>query len=326
MKNIILAIVLTLLSTYLKSQDKNCLDVFGNSCECPTSDDSILVYENSLKILQFYERNDFYRKIKIKKIVTEKDVEDCFRKLDSAYQAFRQMWQLRERFLKGENVDVLMPRDGHNIPISDYFDRIDDYRFYQREFECGILNTTSPYPIYDIRISPLYINTYRNHTSSDIFNGDEVQIAMYMPVTVKPYTLLTSSEIDLRNKLLKGTDRAKSKKLKPTREDILSSIVVDTSKEKPNVKSLTISLKQNSWVENKVLPDLNIPLGGTSVYYSNGITGSLIGFLDKNGYFTKIDKSRYKYIHKFAVNLLQDDNKLKAELRVKFGIIIKIVN
>lgn len=323
MKNVLILIVFAFLSLLCKSQDKDCIDVFGKECDCPTSEDSMLVYENSLKVFNFYERNDYYKKTKIKKIVTEKDVSDCFQKLDSAYRAFMDMWMLRERYLKGEKVDVLMPRGGKNIPMLDYFEQIDEYRFYQREFECGILNTSSPFPIYDIRIAPLYINTYRNHYSDDVFNGDEVQIAMYMPVTVKPFMFLTEKELEIRNKVLMGTSR--KKKVKNVVPELTKIIKKDTSSLVVKAKPLTIKLSENGWTNKdssyKVIPESE----GVPVYYSNGITGSLIGFLNKRGVFTRIDKSQYKYIHKFAVDLLQDVEKLKKELKVKFGQNVSIV-
>jgi hypothetical protein len=323
MKTKLLVILFAFVSLVCKSQNKDCVDVFGNECECPTSEDSILVYENSLKVYQFYERNEYYKKIKIKKIVTEKDVYDCFQKLDSAYRAFMSMWMLRERYLKGENVDVLMPRGGKNIPISDYFEKVDEYRFYQREFECGILNTSSPFPVYDIRIAPLYINTYRNHTSDDVFNGDEVQIAMYMPVTVKPFMFLTEKELEIRNKVLMGTSR--NKKVKKVVPEVVKIVKKDTTPVVVKAKPLTIKFSESGLVKNdttyKIVPESE----GVPVYYSNGITGSLIGFLSSKGVFTRIDKSQYKYIHKFAVDLLQDIDKLKKELKIKFGQNISII-
>jgi len=323
MKTKLLVILLAFVSLVCKSQSKDCVDIFGNDCECPTSEDSILVYENSLKVYEFYERNEYYKKIKIKKIVTEKDVYDCFQKLDSAYRAFMSMWMLRERYLKGEKVDVLMPRGGKNIPIAEYFEKVDEYRFYQREFECGILNTSSPFPVYDIRIAPLYINTYRNHTSDDVFNGDEVQIAMYMPVTVKPFMFLTEKELEIRNKVLMGTSR--SKKVKKVVPEVAKIINKDTTPVVVKAKPLTIKFSENGLVKKdttyKIVPESE----GVPVYYSNGITGSLIGFLSNKGVFTRIDKSQYKYIHKFAVDLLQDIDKLKKELKIKFGQNISII-
>ena len=83
-----------------------CIDVYNNPCVCPTAEDSMLIYENSLKVYKYYEDNTYYKKIKITKILTYKDYKACFYKLDSAYQAFKEIWLLRERYLKGENVNM----------------------------------------------------------------------------------------------------------------------------------------------------------------------------------------------------------------------------
>jgi hypothetical protein len=303
---------------------QNCYDVFGNICECPTSEDSLLVYENSLKVYRFYENSSEYKKIKIKKISNNKDAIDCFYKLDSSYQAFKEIWQLRERYLKGERVDVLMPRDGLNIPIVNYYERIDEYRFYQREFECGILNTSSPFPIYDIRIVPLFINTYRNHNSNDNFNGDEVEIAMYVPVTVKPFELLTEAELSLRSKLLASTQfkikKIEKKAVKRTDTTSVRNITVKVNPVANNTRAIA-----NLIIKDSVISlHRHYTLDGTPIYYSNGTTSCLIGSM-KKGIFTKLPKEEYQYIKSYARQLLQDDDSLARELRLKFGMYFKSI-
>jgi hypothetical protein len=204
MKNALIVLFGLLMSLNSFSQ---CRDIYGNPAECPTEDDSLFVYVNALKVYDFYEKNSDYIKLKPQKLRSRHDVLNCFYKLRVSVDSFDNIWNRRERLLKGERVSgVLLPRDGKNIPIDSYYLRIDPYRFYQREFENGILNMNSPFPVYDVRIFPLIINSYENRYGNDDSNGDLVNVALYIPVTIKPFGMLTDSEKIIRKKILEEFD------------------------------------------------------------------------------------------------------------------------
>jgi hypothetical protein len=332
MKHIIKTIIILLISQMGYSQ---CQDVYGNDVECPTTEDSMLIYENSLKVYQYYENNNLYRKIKTKKILTQKDFRDCFYKLDSANHAFKEIWVLRERYLKGENVNmmergVLLPNDGKNIPLENYYERIDDYRFYQRELECIILNTKSPFPLYDTRIAPLYLNVYRNHNSSDSYNGDEVEVALYIPITIKPVALLTKEESINREKILKGTflkpkvvKEKKVQEIATIRDSIMNKITPDIVEQKYKSEPKTEVVKLKPKVVKKVLKKdilFEIPFDAQPLYLTNGITSSFAGYVYK-GSFVKIPKQLYNdyAVQIFARIILNDDIELGKILKIKYG-------
>jgi hypothetical protein len=303
-----------LLLLILNNVQAQCTDAYGVTVECPTANDSIVIYENSLKVYEYYEMNKSYRKIASQSIKTNKDIRNCFRRLDSSLTLFKSIWQLRERYLRGENVNmadqgILLPRDGNNIPISDYYESIDEYRFFQRELECGILNTSSPFPIYDSRISPRLINTYRN-TKIDDFSGDEVQIALYVPVTIKPFSMLTQKELDLRNKILGRKDKLQKRNEPKDTQIIIKA--VDTLTKKVTLTRVVF--------QGNITSDME----GNPVYYTNGITYCFIG-TEKKGIFRRVPKSKYKEyaVPKFGRLLLEDEKKLKAALKIKFGEYIK---
>lgn len=212
-----------------------CLDFFGRNVDCPTENDSLAVYNNSLKVYEFYEKNPDYIKLKSVKLRTKQDVLNCFYSLQDAVKEFNERFVLRQRVLNGENLpNVLLPRSGKNIPLSDYYVYVDEYRFFQRELENGILNTSSPFPIYDVRIAPLIINSYENRYGKNEFNGDYVNIALYIPVTIKPYRLLTEEEKKEREMILSGVispnvikPKTVAKKITPLTE--LKRITNDTT-------------------------------------------------------------------------------------------------
>jgi hypothetical protein len=325
MKKIIIIILTILITNISYSQ---CKDFFGNITECPTAEDSMTLYQNSLKVYEFYEKHEDYKKVKTFKIKTEKDVKECFYRLDSSLRKFQELWVRRERFINGENIDVLMPTGGKNIKVSQYYERVDDTKFYQREFENAILNTNSPFPLYDIRIAPLIINTYDNNTGEE-FNGDEVQIALYVPVTIKPVALLTKEELTLREKILTGTflkvkNKKEIKKIEDT--EVVKTIQVDSveGKYKKDIKkSLIISTKTKSkLVKKEVLIDYfaSIPVNAQIIYYSNGITSCAIGFMFKRNFY-KLPKRLYNEwsVQPYARYILQNETELFKMLKLKFG-------
>jgi hypothetical protein len=332
MKLFLNLIILLLLTNQSYAQ---CKDVYGNETECPTSQDSMLIYENSLKVYQFYENNSYYKKIKTTKITTLKEFKKCFYKLDSAYQAFKEIWLIRERYLRGENVNmmdkgILLPPDGKNIPMNEYYDKIDDYRFYQRELECGILNTSSPFPVYDIRISPLYINVYRNLNKKSDYNGDDVEVALYIPVAVKPVALLTKEEATTRTKILNGTFLnviPKKNTTTPQIDTILPNITTDSIEQKYKQELKTEMKKDTIKFKAKVVKKIQKPnyfmtlsSDAEPIFVSNGLTYSIIGF-KKGRTFFKIPKNLYgEYaIQAFAKIVLNDDIELCKILKSKFG-------
>lgn len=296
----------------VKSQ---CYDVFGRESECPTENDSLVVYNNALKVYEFYEKNPDYVKLNTVRLKTKQDVLDCFYKLQDAVDSFVYRWQLRERVLNGENIpSVLLPRNGKNIPISEYYQYLDDYRFYERELENGILNISSPFPLYDIRIAPLIINSYENRLSYDDYNGDFVNVALYVPVTVKPFRLLTDSERILREKILKGYVQKKqtiSTKVKP---------IIPKIKE---TKKDTTLLNTNNIVLN--LPTFkkqytSAPNGAVPMYYYTPYSGCLMGYMIGRKFRKYLPTDEFYWaLPKQLKELLNNDIELEKYLRQRLG-------
>jgi hypothetical protein len=312
MKNILIILSILLLSTKLSAQ---CLDVYGHNVECPTIDDSLVIYNNSLKVYAYFENNKDYKKISSVRLNNKIDVTKCFYRLDSSLDNFRILWQQRERFLSGERIDVLMPRGGENIEIEEYYQRIDDYKFYQREFECGILNTVSPFPMYDIRIAPLVINTYLNNHGSE-FNGDQVEIALYIPVTVKPYILLTEDELKLRQKLLGVKPKYVTSNIFPKRKVIMrkDSVV------KPMYFVNTIKKKDSVLAPSPYKYPIFSDNFSNPIYASNGVTSCLVGWMIGRK-FRKIKPNEYNQyaVPSYGRQLLENQKELDKTLRIKFG-------
>lgn len=330
---IFIFLILFLSNTKTYSQ---CNDVYGNTSVCPSAEDSMLIYENSLKVSRYYDNNIQYRKIRSTKIITTNDFKKLFFKLDSSVQNFRDIWLVREKYLRGEDMSmmskgILLPRGGKNIPVISYFENIDEYRFYQREMEHTILDINSPFPIYDMRIAPLLINVYRNIDSRSDYFGDEVEVAQYVPVTVKPVALLTKEEIVARTKILKGTFLAvipepkikKTQKIILSKSDDIKDSIKLVDKEEVKIKKNKDTIK----IEPKIIKKIDkttyfsgIILDSQPIFVTNGITFSIVGF-QKNRTFYKVPKSLYEEyaIQVFAKIILNDDTELSKILKSKFG-------
>jgi hypothetical protein len=294
-----------------------CLDVYDRPCDCPTENDSLVVYNNALKVYEFYEKNPDYVKLNTKRLRTKKDVVDCFYSLEDAVDSFRILYQLRERVLNGEELpSVLLPRGNKNISVSDYYTYIDQYTFYQRELENGILNTSSPFPIYDIRIAPLVMNFYENRYSYDEFNGDYVNIALYIPVTVKPYKLLTDSERTERQKILNGIIPKKkniSKVVSPVKIQKTQRVTSDSTLLKSASIVYVPPTIQKTFTKP---PSTAIPM---YIYNSTG-GGTLFGYIVGRKFRKFLPTDEYYWtLPKWVKELLNNDIELEKYLKIKLG-------
>jgi hypothetical protein len=300
--------------------------VFGNIVDCPTENDSLAVYNNALKVYEFYEKSPNYKKLSSKKLRTRQDVLNCFYSLQDAVDSFRALWQKREQVLNGgaDMPGVLLPRGNKNIPVGDYYQYVDAYRFYQRELENGILNTNSPFPLYDTRINPLVINTYNNELGYDEFNGDYVNVALYIPVTIKPFRLLTDSEKVLRQKVLSGIipnkvipKDIKKNKPKPQIPPPNKRITSDTTL----LPSANIDFDTIRLVKKDILTFGKVPSDALPMYLWDGNGGGwIIGWMIKRKFRKFLPEDEFYWaLPKHIKAFLNDDAAVEKYLRLKFG-------
>jgi hypothetical protein len=272
-----------------------CIDVYGINTECATKDDSLVVYNNALKVYDYYENNKSYQKTSTKDIITKSDKKELFNDLSEARRLFniirRELAKIKEsekKFIAGVVNDKYV-----DIVYSQYYQEIDEFRFYQRELENQIININAPISIYDIRISPIIVNTYKNIDTADVHFNDLVNIPLYVPVVVKPVAMLTEDELNERNSILK----IEKKRNVIKREDVKLSVV------KNEMKAITI-------------PENYLPV----YYYNEYGSGCIIGFF-VNRKFRKLVPSEYEKfaVPNYARQLLQDNEKLNKYLKIKFG-------
>ena len=297
-------IITALLLCYSVSISAQCTDIYASKVDCPTEEDSLILYNNAIKVVQFYDSNRSYQLTNSIELETVRQKIDVFEQLKEARRMFniirREVANLSEsekKFSAGK------PRTGYkDITYSDYYQEVDEYRFYQRELENQIINANAQIPIYDNRIAPILVNTYQNYDTSSIYFGDLVQIPLYVPVVVKPFALLTGPELMLRNKVLK----IPAPKVYPTR-----SMTKRDSGNNYIKKDIIVEKSPLLYPESYKLP----------VYYYNQYgSACVIGFMIGHK-FKKLTYEEYTQyaVTPFARTLLADDLLLDKQLRIKFG-------
>ena len=263
-------------------------------------DDSLIVYNNAVRVYEFYENNKSYIKTRSQQLISIADKKNVYQSLDDAKRMFfvirKELVKLTEQEKK---FSAGKPSAKYkDIPYNEYFEEIDEYRFFEREMENQIVNINAPAPMYDSRIAPILINEYKNIDTSDMYYGDLVNLPLYIPVVVKPYSLLTSAELALRNEILKIAPTI-TKLEPPKKVNVVRHLI----------KRDTIKIESNNYGD------------GTPIYaYNRYGSGALIGFL-VNRKFVKIKSSEYEQyaVPLFARELLKNDKELDNMLKIRFG-------
>jgi hypothetical protein len=292
-------ITITLQLFLLLKLEAQCFDVYNSKTECPTMADSLTLYNNALKVINFYETNPNYARTSSEKIEGAYDKLKIFQDLVDA----RRMFKVIRSAIPFNN------KNFKDFTFKEYYTEVDEYRFYQRELENQLLNRDAPASLYDFRISPVLINKYSNINENDIYYGDLVNIPLYAPVVVKPFMLLTDSELVLRNAFLNIPNT------KPT-----IAIISAPIKQQPTPIERKVKIASPALVENK--PKIKYNIYSPVYYFEDPALGgpALIGFMNY-GIFVRIRPEDYTYfaVPKWAQRFLEDSTKLDKFLRNIFG-------
>ncbi len=280
---------LILLTMGISIAYSQCVNVFGKITACPDFNDSLIIYNNAIRVNAFFDSNRAYIKTRTREIKNEKDKKEVFSLMLQARNLFYILRSNENTKSLLDNLAYIKPNPLYkDINYAQYFRQVDGNKFYQRELENQIINSEAPMPVYDNRIAPFLINEYKCVDSSSIYYGDIVNIPLYIPVIVKPISLLTLSELKLRNHLMQH--------------------------EKYN-ETLFIKVK----VVDLLKPEI-IPSGSPVFLYNQYGSGSIIGFI-KNRIFRKIRPEEYKMfvVQKYAQNLLENIENLNKWIKLHYG-------
>jgi hypothetical protein len=298
-----------------------CKDVYEKPCDCPTLEDSLILYINAISVIEFYDYNPAYKKVGSKDIRTYFEQREVFDLMKQSRRLFSVIRKHLESMKQDPKFASIPPKFKYqDITFNQYYKQINQYRFSQRELENQIVNRHAPFPIYDYRIAPIFLNEYECVDSTSEFFGDLVNIPMYIPIVVKPDKMLTDSERIARNELLKSFNihdlyvKMKENKL----NNLLNKIKVnmaDTTNKK--IQSYTIINVNTKVLENKSKDYItNYPVHFYGLYGGNSIIGFMVGRK-----FQKIQPNDYKTfaIQKHCKEILENEKNLISYLKIKFG-------
>jgi len=306
----ILCILLLLMQTL--SSQAQCKDIYGDNTDCPSDQDSLVIYNNALKVVEFYTNNISYQLLSSTELTEKRQKINVFEDLKEA----RRMFNILRRELasiKDDKFSAGKPSSGYkDISYSQYYQFVDENRFYQRELENQIINAEAPMSMYDTRISPILVNSYKCIDTNSIYFNDLVNIPLYVPVTVKPFGLLTETELIMRYKALhiQVPEMTKPPKRKMEKRDSTNTIVIKQVTN--NTPKDTIIHVNNFYV---IKPN-NLPIYAFNEYGSGGVIGFMVGRK-----FKKLEKKEYaEYaVPLFARELLANEKQLDKYLKIKFG-------
>lgn len=163
-----------------------------------TRADSLAVYNNSKKVDTYYKNNKDYESVAFPDPVTHlknKKAVDNYTRTNS------------------KSINGSFVQNHIGVALEDYYKKIDNNKYLQREAANAWLNMDAPMQLFDKRIKAREATGYRSENGTDFVN-----IANYNNIGNKPFDLLTEKEKVERVKLY-GTDgvpKSYLNKIKPT--------------------------------------------------------------------------------------------------------------
>jgi len=229
----------------------------------PTRQDSLDLYNNAIEVEKYYKdrnykKNNYYQP-SISNYINSLESDRNELERDIINRSFPQTSR------NGRN------RYGdENLTINDYYQKIDENRFKQRESASKILDLRAPMQLYDKRIKPQSGESYNNDVFTDLMFGDQVDFYKYDPIMIKPTDMLTPEEtVYRRNKIL---DIATAPNLTPSPKTMPPSVTTPAAKETKKVSPPDISgrfevpkEKEQEW-RYKYLPEYDGKKLGTFLH------------------------------------------------------------
>jgi hypothetical protein len=256
----------------------------GGKVPTPTMADSLALYNNALKVIKYYKDKKYEGNDPIYSNFLNKDV---FGQLEQARNTFNKYNKVNVPGSSGKSIDV----DREKLKDV-YYKEVDANKFFQREMANSILDTRSPMPLYDKRITPTVFYGFSNKMEKDPLWLDAVSLWGYDPIAVKPYSMLTPEEKKLREQRYG----------KPQQQTVVTSKPAVKPKQvtKPEPKKQE-PVKEIKKEQPKPVEKKQNVYEGTPVYSpgaGSGLPSALVGFLNQKGDTTFIKPEDYE---RFAV-------------------------
>jgi hypothetical protein len=261
----------------------------------PTRSDSLALLNSSNALLKYYQKYKRYN-----------ETNALPGEVESAQKMSRQMISDQINQINGAK-GVIVPMGNSfgrdpNFKMSDYYKEYDKNRYFQREDATGVIDTRSPWPLYDKRIQPQKRIAMNNIDKDDSMFGDDIEIYMYDPLAITPWDLLSPQQREERvKKYGNPSQKAKSSPKKPITtppRPLNPSQVsgISNSISGANVSPIPFNPVQTinpEFTYGQIPPGPYSPEGGQSVYDKSG---KLVGYKDSKG--NSVDASYFGIIEK----------------------------
>jgi len=196
----------------------------------PTRQDSLDLYNNTMALLEYYGNKKNYKSLGSHGVpfdditYPQKTVRDKMKKdLDAGLYPYTnrifesgtlQAWNLAKGLIGIEDMQSGQGQDV-DFTFDEYYQKINENQYKQRERQNLILDLEAPMPLYDKRIKPTVDYNFENVNDeysglvgTNPVYGDASTFYGYDPILIKPADLLTAQERAKRNKLV---DNSKEK-------------------------------------------------------------------------------------------------------------------
>jgi len=222
-----------------------------------TRQDSLKLYRRAMEIEKYYNSKNYKK-------------QDEFKVKNNIFSNLAGVRENMENKLLDRNYPVTSRSvqqgewNDKNFTIDDFYKKVDNNQFTQREAYDGILDLNSPAPLYDRRINPQYLKVYNNIDPGSGLFSDSVKIYEYDPVAVKPWDMLSPKEKEIRIQRY-GEPQQELPNLKSSR--VRGTDMTTTSRISPSGKLSDLSQKPTKY--SVTVRDENAPGKQRSIYFKD---------------------------------------------------------
>ena len=268
-----------------------------------TTSDSLALYNNTKALLKIYNKENGYDLQGTEKqpILSQEDVRKIIQK--NIYNRTNIPKQISTNDGVLSNITNFFTGTSlnKNFKIDDYYKKINNYQYNQRELATGVLNMDAPMGKYDTRIPVPYYKKFINRSEGDIAN-----VPMYDAIVIKPSHMKTEADWAYVKKnfpelyknpnkqtinTTKGLVKGKVIQNDGKNAAVWNSQLVQTKPTHPitNMKRLSMP---NYYIDNPniqmqgktiPLPEMRLPQQGNIPFYGPGNT--IVGYTDNSRQF-----------------------------------------
>ena len=105
-----------------------CKDVYEKPCDCPTLEDSLLLYINAISVIQFYDYNTSYQKTGSKDVRLDFEKREVFKLMEQSRRLFHVIRRYLASYEEDPKFATFKPKKKYiDISYNQYYKQINKY-------------------------------------------------------------------------------------------------------------------------------------------------------------------------------------------------------